>query len=203
MKSVKRVTEEIARWAFEVHVAKETEWEIAFTNPTAGPWKLLTATASDGTRGPVHRFQQEELRPDLVIYSDSLKTVLIAEAKGPLKDLLSTTQVAKSVAAVMNITKALSTQKDNRFWMGRLDYRLIPAILWGSEEATRSDEVALALSTYGSKFREVGIHEPVLAIESCRQTDGKHISCRGFIELRSSASEFQARAELLRSLRLA
>ena len=34
-----RLTEEIARWAFEVVCKNSSDWYIAFTNPTAGPWK--------------------------------------------------------------------------------------------------------------------------------------------------------------------
>jgi hypothetical protein len=35
------LTEEICRWSFEVHIKKLESWWIAFTNPTAGPWKKI------------------------------------------------------------------------------------------------------------------------------------------------------------------
>ena len=36
-----RLTEEIARWAFEIICRENPNWYVAFTNPTAGPWKTI------------------------------------------------------------------------------------------------------------------------------------------------------------------
>ena len=51
------ISEEIVRWSFEISVNRSDDWLIAFTNPTAGPWKRITAPDSDGKRGEIHRFE--------------------------------------------------------------------------------------------------------------------------------------------------
>ena len=73
MRSINRLNEEIARWAFEILFKTNTEWKIAFTNPTAGPWKTIKANSlTDNTEGEVYRFILEEDRPDIIMYNDRL-----------------------------------------------------------------------------------------------------------------------------------
>jgi hypothetical protein len=100
-----RLTEEISRWAFEVHVNTLSDWYIAFSNPTAGPWKRLMARDEAGIEGEVHRFEREEDRPDLVLVNDNLSTLVIVEAKDSLAALVARTQVVKSSAVVQALAR--------------------------------------------------------------------------------------------------
>ena len=43
IRNINRLNEELARWAFEIKISENSDWEIAFTNPTAGPWKTVKA----------------------------------------------------------------------------------------------------------------------------------------------------------------
>lgn len=88
-----RLTEEIARWAFEVLLSKNPDWYIAFTNPTAGPWKRVTAINERGVEGEVHRFARDEERPDLLLISDKYEVVIIIEAKDSLPKLIKDKQI--------------------------------------------------------------------------------------------------------------
>ena len=45
------VTEELARWRFELEIKASRDWWIAFSNPTAGPWKRLMGRSGDGSLG--------------------------------------------------------------------------------------------------------------------------------------------------------
>lgn len=88
MRNINRLNEEIARWAFEIIFKTNTSWHIAFTNPTAGPWKTIKSVSlQSGKEGEVYRFILEEDRPDIIMYNDSLRVVLIFEAKDSLEKL--------------------------------------------------------------------------------------------------------------------
>ncbi len=75
--------EEIARWSTEVYLKNHVDlgWWVAFTNPTAGPWKKILALSEEGTFVEIHRFIREGERPDLILVNDKLKVVVIVEAK--------------------------------------------------------------------------------------------------------------------------
>lgn len=86
MRNISRLNEEIARWAFEIIFKTNTSWHIAFTNPTAGPWKTIKSVSlQSGKEGEVYRFILEEDRPDIIMYNDSLRVVLILRQKTALK----------------------------------------------------------------------------------------------------------------------
>ena len=59
------INEEIVRWAFEVFLRNKSEdkWWVAFTNPTAGPWKKIEAPNNGGKLFEIYRFAREEDRP--------------------------------------------------------------------------------------------------------------------------------------------
>lgn len=135
MRSINRLNEEIARWAFEALFKTNTEWEIAFTNPTAGPWKTIKANSLiDNTRGEVYRFILEEDRPDIIMYSDNLEVVIIIEAKDSLDKLMVRKQAEKSAAVVIKLANFLKSNVKNHFWKGRENYDVILGLLWGSTD---------------------------------------------------------------------
>ena len=84
-----RLTEEISRWAFEIRCRESLDWYIAFTNPTAGPWKTIKGTDQFGKEGEVYRFELEQPRPDIILVNDKLRVIVIIEAKDSIEKLTS------------------------------------------------------------------------------------------------------------------
>lgn len=132
MKKIKRLNEEISRWRFEVALSKSNFWFISFTNPTAGPWKTIKASDVNGNIGEVYRFILEEDRPDIIIYNDKLKTVIIFEAKDSLKKLLVENQLTKSCDVTIKLADILKSKGDSIFWHERSNYKVILGLLWGA-----------------------------------------------------------------------
>lgn len=135
MRSINRLNEEIARWAFEILYKENKSWRIAFTNPTAGPWKTIKAISkNNGHEGEVYRFILEEDRPDIIMYNDNLETVIIIEAKDSLEKLLEKEQARKSAAVVVKLADILRSKGENPFWKGRENYKVLLGLLWGSTD---------------------------------------------------------------------
>lgn len=140
MRSINRLNEEIARWAFEILFKENTAWVIAFTNPTAGPWKTIKASSlRDGTVGEVYRFILEEDRPDIIMYNDELQTIIIFEAKDSLEKLMDCSQATKSSAVVVKLAALLNNSATNPFWRGRENYKVILGLLWGATNFPETD----------------------------------------------------------------
>jgi len=140
MRNINRLNEEIARWAFEIIYKSNTSWRIAFTNPTAGPWKTIKAPSkSTGQEGEVYRFILEEDRPDIIMYNDELETVIIIEAKDSLEKLLERDQARKSAAVVVKLANILGSKGTNPFWRGRENYKVVLGLLWGSSDYPESE----------------------------------------------------------------
>lgn len=169
------LTEELARWAFEVHLQKKASpWSIAFTNPTAGPWKRLMASNEKGTIGEVHRFEREEDRPDLVIVSDEHELVIILEAKDCLLKLLDKKQLSKSVQVVNGLTKKLKSKGRNEFWGTRANYTYVCGLLWGAEKKTYPTELELLFSSYLPLINTEYCSNVLIGVESIKSS--KHIN---------------------------
>ncbi len=142
-------TEEIVRWAFEVHVnsndTAKKNWFIAFTNPTAGPWKRVTAPDTNGVTVEIARFAREEERPDLVLVSDSLHTTLIVEAKDDLSKLIGPIQMQKSLNVIRDLGNRLRTCPVTA-WGKRAKYNIVPGFLWGGSNP--DNEIKQVLTAY-------------------------------------------------------
>lgn len=139
MRKIVRLNEEIARWAFEVVVRENKQWIIAFTNPTAGPWKTIKAPSKKtSAEGEVYRFALEEDRPDIIMFNDELKAVLIVEAKDSIKKLMEDKQAKKSAEVVEQLAGILGSKSTNLFWNGRENYKVILGLLWGSSTSPES-----------------------------------------------------------------
>ena len=140
IRKINRLNEEIARWAFEIIFKKNDQWTIAFTNPTAGPWKTIKSNSlDDGSYGEVYRFILEEDRPDIVMYNDSLKVVIVFEAKDSITKLKEKEQSKKSAQVVCKLADILSSKGANPFWRGRENYKVITGLLWGSTDNLSSE----------------------------------------------------------------
>ena len=139
MRNINSLNEELARWAFEILFRSNSSWQIAFTNPTAGPWKTIKAFSKEtGEEGEVYRFILEEERPDIIMYNDTLGDVIIIEAKDSLNKLQVQTQAEKSAAVVVKLATLLAEKGTNEFWRGREGYKIILGLLWGSTGCSES-----------------------------------------------------------------
>lgn len=168
------LTEEIARWAFEIVCQNNKDWFIAFTNPTAGPWKTIKGLNSKNEEGEIYRFELEETRPDIVLVNDKLKIILIFEAKDSLAKLMKDDQIPKSVEVVSNLTKVLSTINNKEYWNQRKNYQIITGLLWGAEDATRLNERAELFNTYFTEMKKYPTINKkfIVGIETRRYLDG-------------------------------
>lgn len=149
IRRINKLNEEISRWAFEIIFKRNPHWRIAFTNPTAGPWKTIKALNSEGVEGEVYRFPLEETRPDIILYNDELEAVLIIEAKDSLNKLVTGNQAEKSVEVVEHLTNILSGLGDNPYWGRRAYYPTYMGILWGSRDVlSNNTAVSAVFDTY-------------------------------------------------------
>lgn len=133
------ISEEIARWSFEVFLDHNSngKWWIAFTNPTAGPWKKITSKNDDGRLVEIYRFAREEDRPDIVAVSDDLKQILIIEAKDYAQKLLGNVQMEKSAKVIVDMESVLRDINID-VWEKRRNYKVTPGFLWFSESESKS-----------------------------------------------------------------
>jgi hypothetical protein len=155
-----KLSEEIARWAFEVRLASLPDWHLAFTNPTAGPWKRLMALDAGGIEAEVHRFEREEDRPDLVLVNDDLRAVVIVEAKDALAALVAPKQVAKSCAVVHALAGRLASLVGHAAWDSRTGYTVVPGLLWGARNRTATTAREAAFEIYSLALTATGFKAP-------------------------------------------
>jgi hypothetical protein len=174
-----RIDEEVARFAFEVHLRERCpQWFVAFTNPTAGPWKRVMAPDSSGTWGEVHRFEREELRPDLIVVNDESAVVLIIEAKDDLAKLATNTQASKSVEALENISTVLASKSSVPFWGARSDFVAICGLLWGGLSRSAATDITALFSLYARYLARVDrVAETILGIECVRGAGDRSVAC--------------------------
>lgn len=129
-----KMTEEIVRWVLDVHIRTNDmarrKWWIAFTNPTAGPWKSFKAKTDKGMK-EVHRFGRSDYRPDLVLVCDDLRLTLTIEAKSECEKLTSERQMMKSVEALQDMCNVSRSLSDHPAWAQRSSYHCIPGFAWG------------------------------------------------------------------------
>ena len=169
-----RLTEEIARWAFEIRCRENPDWYIAFTNPTAGPWKTIKGIDQSGKEGQVYRFELEETCPDIVLVNDKLRIVIIIEAKDSIDKLTSGNQAEKSVEVVDSLTTILKGCKANPHWGNRSSYPVITGLLWGARTPTETLERTNAFVEY---YKQMEAYpqlnkELIVGIETRKKGDG-------------------------------
>ena len=186
------LTEEIARWAFEVLCREGEKWDIVFTNPTAGPWKTIKATNNSGVLGEVYRFSLEENRPDIVMVNDEEKLVVIIEAKDSLSKLVSETQDTKSIEVVDSLAKTFKSLKSNEYWGGRADYVIICGLLWGSEGGESESDIATVMDKYHDDASECEFFfvDAILGIEANKASSGA-ITCKLFTKQYGTEMSFE------------
>ena len=169
-----RLTEEIARWAFEIICKENQDWYVAFTNPTAGPWKTIKGHDKNGNEGEVYRFELEETRPDIILVNDKLKIIIIVEAKDSIEKLTSGDQSEKSVEVVDTLTSILKGCGNNPYWHLRSTYPVITGLLWGAEAPTSPLERSNAFNEYYNNMKQYPQlnKDIIIGIETRRKNDG-------------------------------
>lgn len=168
------LTEEISRWAFEIICKEAPDWYIAFTNPTAGPWKTIRGLNRFKKEGTVYRFELEETRPDIILVNDHLHIVMIVEAKDTIKKLIAGSQAEKSVEVVDTLAAVLKRSRLNPYWLERAEYPVITGLLWGAETPSSPTQRSLVFDTYHAsmqKYRQL-YKDIVIGIETQRKGDG-------------------------------
>jgi hypothetical protein len=156
------ISEEIVRWSFEISVNRSDDWFIAFTNPTAGPWKRIMAPNSEGKNGEIHRFEIDETRPDLILVNDKTQHVLIIEAKTTFKDLQKPTQIVKTSQLFESLTIQLRNISNNYFWGSRSEYEYSLGLLWSSGDESTSQ----VLETCQDYLKNIsGITKDIICIQ--------------------------------------
>lgn len=176
-----RMTEEVIRWRFELQLRGSKHWWVAFTNPTAGPWKRLMGRNSTGESGEVYRFPRDEDRPDVVAVNESLSLVMIVEAKDTAESLNAKEQVQKSSAVVTKLSAALARLSTNPFWAHRARYTVIAGLLWGRAFDDDSVDVEKVFRPYRSRLQKVAL----VGFETTQQKDGQ-LSINEFQEGKSN-----------------
>ena len=197
-----RLTEEISRWAFEVVCKNTPDWYIAFTNPTAGPWKTIKCTNAYGEEGEVYRFELEETRPDIVLVNDKLKLVMIIEAKDSLAKLISGDQAPKSVEVVGTLSEILKGKKSNSFWSYRSNYTIVVGLLWGAERASTRYERQEVFDRYFDEMDSYRAFEKdlIIGIETCRHKDG--LICKTCYQIKKNGATKLIAAPIVKSFNL-
>lgn len=184
MRKINRLNEEIARWAFEIIIKKNKAWTIAFTNPTAGPWKTIKSSSLiTAEEGEVYRFPLEEDRPDIIIYNDDIQLIIIFEAKDSLEKLLDIEQAKKSVNVVLKLASILKSKAKNEFWKGRENYKVILGLLWGSvnKPKTQQDKQMLYDCYYNlSKNKDLILFDFIIGVETLYKDE--QLSCTAFFK---------------------
>lgn len=196
MRKIKNLNEELARWTFEVLCRSSSEWDIAFTNPTAGPWKTIKAPSKNtGAEGEVYRFTLEEERPDIIMYNDSLETAIIFEAKDSLKKLIFKDQAIKSADVVVKLANILGSKGSNEFWKGRENYKVVLGLLWGSTDKPEEDDAKNKVyDRYHTlvENKKAVFSDVIIGVEALYK-DGE-IQCKSFCKsYNSKSSSFGAR----------
>lgn len=169
-----RLTEEISRWAFEIVCKESPDWYVAFTNPTAGPWKTIQGLDKNDKAGEVYRFELEETRPDIILVNDRLRLVIIMEAKDSIGKLTAQDQAEKSVKVVDALTTILKGCRRNPYWGRRADYPVITGLLWGAETPTSASSRDETFDEYYSEMCSCPQldRRVIIGIETRRKGDG-------------------------------
>ncbi len=175
-----RLTEEIARWAFEIICQQDDNWYISFTNPTAGPWKTIKCLDKAGNEGEVYRFELEETRPDILLVNDKIGAIIIIEAKDSIEKLIAGDQAEKSVEVVNKLGEKLKKLSTNHFWAERAKYLIITGILWGSESGSSKKDRDIVFGKYHSEITKYSNIESgcIIGIETRRSGNG--LKCFSF-----------------------
>jgi hypothetical protein len=168
-----KINEEIARWATEIYIKKHSKlkWWIAFTNPTAGPWKTIVAPNDKGKYQEIYRFEREGERPDLILVNDEVKAIIIIEAKDNYVKLADASQMIKSIRVINDISDVLKEIK-KKHWGERKSYRIIPSFLWACENEANIEVENESVRNIFDKNNTTTIDNKLLNVVIIQDTKG-------------------------------
>ncbi|GAC1609883.1 MAG: hypothetical protein NVS3B3_17360 [Aquirhabdus sp.] len=133
-----KLSEEIVRWTFELACQNNKMRYVAFTNPTAGPWKRVLGQVSEGAY-EIHTFGKEESRPDVIVVCDTLRAIYVLEAKDGRVKLDSDT-INKTYLLSETFKERFAKFTGNEKWIIRANYNVITGFLFGSSAERADDE---------------------------------------------------------------
>ena len=171
-----KLSEEIVRWKFELDANIEGIRYIAFTNPTAGPWKTVNGPVWE-ERYTLHSFGKKEPRPDVILVCDRLKQIYVIEAKDSAKKLDKET-IEKTYEISETFRRRFSTYTAHASWQNRLTYSLITGFIFGSTIAKYEDE-ANALLDRINQLGYNNVSEPYIC---ATVDDGKELTLKEFAQ---------------------
>ncbi|HPS19724.1 MAG TPA: hypothetical protein PKY78_01870 [Candidatus Omnitrophota bacterium] len=165
------ISEEIVRFTFEVHVKRSApEWNICFTNPTAGPWKTITYETPDSSI-KIGRYEREEQRPDLILLNNSKSVCLIVEAKDEFSKISSMDQINKSFKVFKKEVKRFQSCTNLTNYL-RNKLCFIDGFLWYSSDKKSADIFA------ESYYKETKSVNPLVCILIYKLPDNS-LACGG------------------------
>ena len=177
-----RLTEEIARWAFEIKCSETKDWYISFTNPTAGPWKSMKCKNNKNIEGEIYRFGANEDRPDIVIVNDKIQSVIIIEAKDSLHKLIEGDQACKSVKVVNDISNMLKNCESPFWGERRQKYPVYLGLLWGCEDFDSKSDIDNVISTYYELMKDYENIDRSKIINIITQKQNEQLTCHLLIK---------------------
>lgn len=122
------ITEEIVRWCFEIANRRDHRL-IIFTNPTAGPWKLVKVPFAGGDY-ILYQFPRDDERPDVILVCDDLATIYVIEAKETVRQINLDT-IEKNLRITADFADRFS-RYEHHDWKRRAGYHTVPGFLFGS-----------------------------------------------------------------------
>lgn len=165
------ISEEIVRFTFEVHVKiNARNWNICFTNPTAGPWKTITYDTPNRSI-KIGRYGREEQRPDLILLNYNKSACLIVEAKDDFSKISSADQINKSFKVFKNEVKRFCSCTNLTNYLQN-DLCFIDGFLWYSSDKQSADIFAK------SYYKETKSAKPLICIQIYKLPDNS-LSCGG------------------------
>lgn len=197
-----KLTEEIARWAFEIKCTEAEDWYIAFTNPTAGPWKSMKCLNEDNLEAEIYRFGANEDRPDIVLVNDKCQSIIIIEAKDSLHKLVEGNQVSKSIKVVNNIAKILKNCQSPFWGKKRQQYSVYLGLLWGCEDFNSKKDIDNVTSTYYRLMKEYENINSSKIINIITQKQNEQLTCHLLIKNYNDENNYSFEKYICESLNI-
>jgi len=165
------ISEEIVRFVLEVHIKQGAkDWSVAFTNPTAGPWKKIILNLA-GDKLEVGRYEREEQRPDLIIFYAKYGVFIIIEAKDNFSKIYDATQIKKSIEVFLKEKKRLVNSKLLKKYTEKIKLKFVNGFLWFDTDANNAELFAKHYSKHAK------IDDPLLIINITKH--GDDLTCLG------------------------
>ena len=188
----------VYKWAIEFN--KLDPCSVLYAHITGGKWKWLL---NPETGKPLHTFQKEEMKPDLVAILRPIGVTLLGEGKKRLIDLYDNDAektMTKHVQIINKLSVILNTSNEN--WKKEdAAAVVIPTLLWCAEKSNIStkEQRNELIKAFHSKLKDGGYVGPhvMVALEVIKDENG-HLSTNHWVY--SVPSEVKLRDEITKFL---